>query len=89
MVTMGFTVDEKHLPAIQVVVKRYDLRFRNNPAAFVGMGSAHVEINDNDQGVEAWHAAMAEIDAIRCPPAATARRNWFQRLLDRLLGGRA
>ena len=83
MATLMFTVDDRLLPAIQAVVKRYDLRFRNNPAAFVGTGSAYVEINANDQGVEAWRAAMQEIDAIRCPPVATARRGWFQRLFGR------
>lgn len=84
MATLMFTVDDRLLPAIQVVVKRYDLRFRNNPAAFVGTGSVHVEINDNDQGVDAWRAAMQEIDAIRYPPVVTTtRRGWFRRLLGR------
>lgn len=77
----SFWTDEANLVPIQRVVKRYDLRFHNNPAGWLGQGRVLVEIESN--GVEPWLVRIAhdEIDAIRLPAVQLPPSSWWDRII--------
>lgn len=88
MVKLSFWAREEHLVPIQQVVKRYDLRFGNNPAAYISSGcdGAFVEITFEGTDNERWNAALREIDTIRWPPVPEQPVGWFRRMWMRIFG---
>lgn len=68
-VTLYTHIAPEHLPAVQQVVKRYDMRFLNNPAAFLRFGGkVYCIINSGPASMAAVNAAFREIDEITREP---------------------
>lgn len=84
----SFWVLPERLPQIQAVVKKYDLRFNNNPAAFIALGgSAYVEISyESPLNNDVIKSSMAEIDAIRNPPQPPKPKTVWQKIWAKLVG---
>lgn len=81
----SFWADEHLLPQIQRVVKRYDLRFHNNPAAFRGLGRALVEISSNGVDPRLVREAHDEIDRIRLPQPVAQPLGWWRGMISRMM----
>lgn len=77
----SFWTDEAHLVPIQQVVKRYDLRFHNNPARWLGQGRVLVEIESNGVDPGLVRAAHDEIDMIRLPEPQPRAPSWWDRII--------
>lgn len=82
-VIASFHAKDDCLPAIQRIVKQYNLRFLGNPAAGLGLGGVFVQIECNNAAPRDWSAAMAAIHNIRHPdPPPSPKRGWLARLFQ-------
>lgn len=89
---VSFWINEHRLVGVQQLVKRYDMRFRNNPAAFLGQGMIHVVVEHNGDRVAEWRGFIAELDVLRSqdqaadPPKEARRPGFLERMLRGLFG---
>ena len=85
-----FWISGTLLVEVQDLVKRHNMRFRNNPAAFLEQSTIPVEVEYDGNDAEVWQGFRTELELLRMrcypvdPPEQVREPSWLELILQGL-----